>query len=260
VPNVVPGLLAMLSGRLDRSVNAEDLFAYLAAILAHPGYPLAFVDDLTTPGLRVPLTNDPSLFARATAIGRQVLWLHSYGQRLTNDTDRPHRSPRLPADRAPKVLAGASIPSDPDHMPDLLDYDPNTQELRIGDGRISNVTPRMAAYDVSGVNILSKWFSYRRKTRDRPIMGDRRVSALQSIQPDQWPADYTRDLIDLLNVIGLLIDVEPEQSDLLAAVCNSSQISVADLAGVGVLPVPKDARKPSATPTEPTNDEQPPLW
>ena len=65
----------------------------------------------------------------------------------------------------------------------------------------------MWSYTVSGVNVLSKWFSYRRKTRDRPVMGDRRVSALQDVQPDAWQTEYTRELIDLLNVLGLAPDL-----------------------------------------------------
>ena len=69
-------------------------------------------------------------------------------------------------------------------MPDELVYDATAQELHVGAGRIGNVTPRMWTYDVSGINVITKWFSYRRKTRDRPIMGDRRVSALLEIQPD----------------------------------------------------------------------------
>jgi Type ISP C-terminal specificity domain/N-6 DNA Methylase len=203
VPNIAPGLLDRLSRSYLHPITAEDIFSYLAAVLAHPGYVKVFTRDLTTPGVRAPLTTSADLFARAVAIGRKVLWLHTYGQRLTDPSnERPRRAPRLPPLTAPKVLAEHPIPSDPDGMPDLLDYHPETQQLQVGSGRISNVTPRMWSYDISGVNVLGKWFSYRRKTRERPVMGDRRVSRLQAIQPDRWLAEYTSELIDLLNVIG----------------------------------------------------------
>ena len=128
-------------------------------------------------------------------------------------------------------------------MPDELAYDATAHELHVGTGRISNVTPRMWSYDVSGVNVLTKWFSYRRKTRDRPIMGDRQVSLLSEIQLDHWDADYTRELIDLLNVLGLLADLEPVQTELLTAICEGPLISTTDLSEAGVLPVPSQARK-----------------
>ncbi len=261
VPNVVPGLVELLATRHGRAITAEDLFAYLAAILAHPGYPQTFAADLSTPGLRIPLTADSELFARATTIGRRLIWLHSYGQRFTGAASgRPRRAPRLPAGRAPKVLAGAAIPSDAAHMPDdELVYDATARELHVGRGRISNVTPRMWSYDVSGVHVLTKWFSYRRKTRDRPIIGDRRVSALSDIQLDHWHADYTRELIDLLNVLGLLADLEPVQAELLTAICESVLISTTDLIEAGVLPVPPQARKVAKTWQDHASD-RPPLW
>ena len=77
----------------------------------------------------------------------------------------------------------------------------------------------MWTYDISGVNVLAKWFSNRRKTRDRPVMGDRRVSALLNIQAEHWTADYTRELIDLLNVLGMLSDLEPVQAEMLNTIC-----------------------------------------
>jgi hypothetical protein len=40
------------------------------------------------------------------------------------------------------------------------------------------------AYQVSGKPVLTHWFSYRRRNRDRPIIGDRRSpSPLADIQP-----------------------------------------------------------------------------
>ena len=74
----------------------------------------------------------------------------------------------------------------------------------------------MWAYDVSGMNVLRQWFSYRKRDRRRPIIGDRRPpSPLGDIQPDHWPHEYTTDLLDLLNVLGRLVLLEPRQATLL---------------------------------------------
>jgi hypothetical protein len=200
---------------------------------------------LKTPGIRVPLTAEAGLFGRATEIGRRVLWLHSYGQRLTDPhDDRPKRPPRLPHDVAPRVLAGCPIPSDSTAMPDTLRYDAAKQELHVGAGTIGNVTFRMWSYDVSGVNVLTKWFSYRRKNRERPVIGDRRTSQLQAIHLESWPASYTSELVDLLNVLGLLAELEPAQADLLTNILDHPLVTAEVLADANVLPVRVDARKP----------------
>ena len=68
-------------------------------------------------------------------------------------------------------------------------------------------------------------FSYRRRDRTRPQIGDRRPpSPLDSIQPDHWLAEYTSDLIDLLNVLGRVIALEPAQADLLERILKAELI------------------------------------
>jgi hypothetical protein len=244
--NFAPGLLGHLTDRYGSTVAAEDLFAYLGAVLAHPGYTSTFAEDLLVPGVRVPLTADPQLFKRAVKIGRGVLWLHSYGQRFNDPADhRPKQPPRLPHDRAPKVLAGYPIPGDSEHMPDVLGYDADKQELHVGAGHIANVTHRMREYEVAQVNVLNKWFGYRRRNREHPTIGDHRISPLQKIPENPtWRAEYTSELIDMLNVLGLLADQEPKQAELLTAIADGPLISVDELKSAGVLPIPAEAQKP----------------
>ena len=59
-----------------------------------------------------------------------------------------------------------------------------------------------------------------------------------------WRADYTSELIDLLNVLGLLADLEPEQGELLAHIIDGPVISVDELTEAHVLPVTAEARTP----------------
>ena len=68
------------------------------------------------------------------------------------------------------------------------------------------------AYRVSGKQVLLQWFSYRKKNRERPVIGGRRLpSKLGDIQPDHWLPEYTTELPNVLNILGLLIDLEPER-------------------------------------------------
>ena len=83
-PNVVPGLLDHLAAAYETKITGPDLFAYIAAITAHPAYVERYHADLQTPGLRVPLTADARCFERAVAPGQRVLWLHTYGERCVD--------------------------------------------------------------------------------------------------------------------------------------------------------------------------------
>ena len=220
VPNIKPALLGYLSTVLGRPVPPEDVIAYIAAIMAHPGFTERFKADLARPGLRVPLTADANLFARAAALGREVIWLHTYGERFADpDAGRPHGPPRLPEGERPVIPKDGGIPGAPEPLPDAMTYDADKRRLHIGRGFIDNVPPEVWAYEVSGMNVLRQWFSYRKRDRSRPIIGDRRSpSPLSQIQPDHWLAEYTSDLIDLLNVLGRLVKLEPAQAALLEEV------------------------------------------
>jgi hypothetical protein len=62
-------------------------------------------------------------------------------------------------------------------------------------------------------------------------MGDRRPpSPLGDIQTTGWPAEYTTDLLDLLHVLGRLVDLEPAQETLLNEICAGQIITAVELA------------------------------
>ncbi len=228
-PNVRLDLIAKLATSYGQSVTAEDVMAYLAATMAHPAFTARFAKDLVQPGLRVPLTADAKLFREAVELGREVIWLHCYGERFADpDAGRPKAPPRLAKDRAPTIPAGGAIPPSP--LPDAISYDAAKQRLNIGGGYVENVTPQMWAYEVSGKQVVHEWFSDRRLDRTKPVIGDRRPpSPLDKIQPDSWLAEYTTDLLDLLHVLGRLIDLEPKQANLLERICNGQLLEAGDL-------------------------------
>jgi hypothetical protein len=140
----------------------------------------------------------------------------------------------LPKEIAPTVPKAGEIPGAPDPLPDSMDYDPATRRLNIGKGYVENVMPEMWAYEVSGKQVLWHWFSYRRRDRSRPIIGDRRPpSPLDKIQPDHWLPEYTGDLLDLLNVLGRLIALEPKQANLLSRICDNPLLGADEMRNAG---------------------------
>jgi hypothetical protein len=222
-PNLPPSLLEFLTTTYKTPVGAEDVLAYVAGVAANPAYTARFQSDLAQPGLRIPVTTERKLFIEAIEIGRRVVWLHTFGERFADaKAGRPSGPPRLPKDRAPRIPKDGAIPDDPDSMPDEIGYDESRRRLLIGKGFIDNVPAAVWHYEVSGKRALTQWFSYRKRNRERPIIGDRRPpSKLGEIQPDHWLAEYTTELLNVLHVLALLVEMEPAQSQLLEAICEA---------------------------------------
>lgn len=246
--NVKPGFLSKLADTYENEVTGEDVVAYFAAVAAHPAYVGRFSENLVQPGIRIPVTADSALFAEAVRLGREVVWLHTFGERFAaTEEGRPAGPPRLPDGEAPRIPADRAIPSRPDEMPNTISSDAVQRRLRIGAGYIDNVAPGVWVYEVSGKQVLLQWFSYRRRDRDKPIIGDRRPpSPLGDIQPEGWLAEYTTELLNVLHVLGRLVALEPRLADLLDRICHGPTLLAEDLRAEGVFDVPADvAAKPS---------------
>jgi hypothetical protein len=229
--NISPDLLSELSLTFGSEVAPEAVIAYIAAVAAHPGYIGRFRTHLEQPGLRIPFTADSALFDEAVAIGREVIWLHTFGERFAEG--RLPGAPRVtPASDEPTIPAGGALPALLADMPHELDYDPAAQRLKIGAGYIDHVSPRVWAYDVSGKRVLTQWWSYRRLDRSKPPMGDKRPpSELSKIQPEKWLPEYTTELLNVLRVLTRLVALEPAQDDLLRRIVEGPTLNAATLGG-----------------------------
>ena len=245
MPNLKAGLLEEMASTLEVPVSGPDLMAYFAAVAAHPAYAARFETDLVQPGLFFPLTADTSLFTEAVEIGREIIWLHCFGERFADPgAGRPNGAPRMRDGERPVIPRNGAIPANPDRFPNRIEYDANACRLKIGDGFVDNVQPAVWRYEVSGKQVLVQWFSYRRLDRSRPIIGDRRPpSALEKIQPAGWLAEYTTELMNVLHVLGRLVALEPRQADLLNRICDGPLISADDLRARGAFDAPAKVRR-----------------
>lgn len=236
-PNITPGFLRYLKNHLKVGIEPLDLLAYLAGIVSHSAYTAKFHNELQSLGIRIPITTNSNLWRRAIELGREVLWLHTFGERFCDPSSgRPHSVPRLVEGLRPLVRVG--IPDDVAGMPEKVLYEQETRTLIVGGGQIGPVLRSTWEYEVSGMRVVKHWFDYRKKNP-----AGKKGSALNEIKAERWTAQMTGELLDLLNVLGRCVLLEPRQAELLEEVLAGPLISVADLTAAGVLPVPDHATK-----------------
>ncbi|HET9653903.1 MAG TPA: type ISP restriction/modification enzyme, partial [Kineosporiaceae bacterium] len=244
--NLAKGLAKQLGTALERPVSPADVLAYVAGLVSHPGYTKTFADELTTPGIRVPLTGDADLWEQTVAVGEQVIWLHTYGATFTA-RDRPKGNIRYPAGTLTQPLSLTAITG----MPEALTYDQAREVLLIGDGEFGPVRREVWEYSVGGKNVLKSWFNYRKQDP-----GGRRTSPLDRIHPTTWDPDWTIEAIDLLTVLTRLTELEPAQAELLSKVLTGPVLTAADLGASGVRwPTGTADRKPRYPISAPSHDQ-----
>ncbi|MGH3981500.1 MAG: type ISP restriction/modification enzyme [Pseudonocardiaceae bacterium] len=234
-PLVAPKLLPLLSQRLGLQIDGKDMIAYVSGVIAHSGYTEKFRDELRQPGVRIPLTAEPALWCEAVLIGKQVIWLHTFGERFDdNAAGRPLGQPS--ADR-PGVVG--SIPGRAKDIPESIIYDNSSQSLVLGSARIEPVSPAVAAYKVSRMRVIKHWFDYRR----RSPAGRRGGSDLDELTAERWTRAMTEQLRDLVAVLEGCVKLEERQADVLDRIVAGPLITSADLENASVLPPPQGARR-----------------
>ena len=231
--NVLPGLLDMLDTAYGRKVTPEDFLAYVYGVLAQPAFTSRYAEELGTRELRLPVTKDAALFSQVRNVGARLLWLHTYGQRFV--PKGKHKG------QVPKGVAQCvkSVPGNADGYPEKYEYNDATQTLHVGDGEFSPVAPEVFEFEVSGLKVVQSWLGYRKK---KPK--GKKSSPLDEINTQEWPSEFTTELLELLWVLEATLAEYPAQAKLLSAVVKGPCFKADELP-----PVPDAARKPPARPS-----------
>lgn len=209
-PNITRELLPTLERELGFEISPEDFLSYVYALLAAPAYVEKFSEELTVSAPRVPVTKDPELFRRAADTGRELIRLHTFGERFT-----PARSRRgtIPQGQA-RCTRG--VPTAADAYPEEFSYDPATETLHVGAGEFAPVPATVWEFSVSGLQVLQSWLAYRMKAG-----AGRQSSPLDRIRPAQWAATLTQELLELIWVLELTVARFPALERLLGDVLQS---------------------------------------
>jgi hypothetical protein len=227
-PNILPGLLELLSKQLQHQVSPEDFLAYVYGALAQPFFTSRFVRELETRELRVPITKDAALFEQLRDAGARLLWLHTYGERFV-----PRGKQRGSIQRG-KTKCTKAVPGDADSYPESFRYNATTNTLNVGDGSFAPVMPEIYEFEVSGLKVVQSWLKYRMKDG-----AGKNSSPLNHIHPSCWTGQFTTELLELLWVLEATVEGYPEQARLLEDVIKSDLFHADELP-----PVPADMRKP----------------
>lgn len=225
-PNVTSGVLDALTSGLGEAIEPEDLFAYCYAILSAPDYVERFLEELEVPRPHVPITRDVELFRTAVQLGRRLVWLHTFGERLVPEGIRVGQIPQGAA------RCTRAVPTTPDGYPTAHRYDEESQELHVGEGIFTPVNPAVREYSVSGLDVVGSWLDYRMKEG-----AGRRSSPLDAIRPEVWPPEFTEELLRLLWVIEHTVALAPELNETLAVVVGDPCFLASEL------PDPTDAER-----------------
>lgn len=216
-PNVTGGLLDTLGKEYGVVPSAEDLAAYVYALLGGQSYTRRYWNELETPGPHVPLTKKARIFTCAVKLGRRLIWLHTYAQRF-QDADRGDDVPQGGA----RIVKGVS--SDRAGYPAEYSYDEARQEIAVGDGRFGPVTPAVWEFEVSGLKVVPSWLAYRMKKR-----AGKRSSPLDGIRPERWTPKMSDELLDLLWVLEATLALEPCLEKVLDKVVGGPCFTAAEL-------------------------------
>ncbi|MEW1825033.1 type ISP restriction/modification enzyme [Streptomyces sp. NPDC088196] len=234
--NTPAGLLPYLARVLDMErVTVQDLAAYAVAVAGHRAFTEHFIEELLTPGVRLPLTRERELWERGITLGRTVLWASTYGERGAAPSPARPRNVEFPPGDERQVRYLTHISGG---LPARMRYDVEAQTLYVGRAAFAPVPEAVWSYDVGGMGVVNKWFGYRKASPT-----SKKTSPLDDIHVENWPQEWTTELIELLSALRRLTDLAPAQSELLTDVLAGDMVTVADLTTAGILPVPPGARK-----------------
>jgi len=222
--NLTSGLSPALGESLDFEPSAEDIFAYVYGLAGTPAFTTRFAEELNAGAgpFRVPLTTDPRLFREVAALGRELLWWHTWGERFAPKGDKT-----LPNGLVRQL---ANVSGYPEHF----DYDSSTGELVVGSGRFGPVSAAVWDFEVSGLKVLQSWLGYRMASRK-----GKKSSPLDDIHEERW--SFAGELLQLINVLQRTIELTEKASNALERVVGSR------LVDPGSLPKPTDVERLAPT-------------
>jgi predicted helicase len=195
--NITSGLLDALAAALGDDIEPEHLLAYVYGLTATAAFTERFSDELGEAAgpVRIPITADPELFDEVVALGEELLWLHTWGERFADGKE-------LPAARAQEITPVSGV------YPEKYRWDAGSGTLTVGNGSFGPVDRAVWEFEVSGLKVLQSWLGNRMKAGK-----GKKSSPLDDIRPQRWT--FTPELLTLLAILEETVNLTPQAADLL---------------------------------------------
>lgn len=219
-PNVTAGLLDELTSVLGQPIEPEHLLAYVYGLTATAAFAERFTNELGEAAgpIRIPVTADRMLFNEVVTLGKELLWLHTWGERFT-------KGDSIPSPTAQEI-------SPVRHYPEDFSWNAFDEVLSLGDGQFGPISQEVWEFEVSGLKVLQSWLGYRMRNGK-----GRKSSDLDEIRPERWT--FSNELLTMLAILEGTIERTPRAAQLLERVVESPLIAADSL------PTPTEAeRKP----------------
>ena len=218
-PNVTNGLLEVIAEALGAEVEPGHLLAYVYGLTGTAAFTDRFTDELGEAAgpVRIPITADAELFDEVVAVGEELLWLHTWGERFADGQDLPS-----PTAKEITPVSGA--------YPEKFKWDAGSQTLTVGSGSFGPVDREVWEFEVSGLKVLQSWLGYRMKAGK-----GKKSSPLDDIRPERWT--FTPELLTLLAILEQTVALTPSAAELL------DRVVAGDLIDPATLPIPSDAER-----------------
>lgn len=213
-PNVTSDLLALLEDSYESEVTPEDLFAYSYGVLGTGAYSEKYSDFLLNSMPRIPFTANAALFREVVALGRDLLWWATFGERCQPLDAKGKPVKVLPAGTTKNTKP---VPATTEGYPEDYSYEPETLTLTVGEGLFAPVSKEVWDFQVSGLKVVQSWLAYRMKKRK-----GKASSELDKIRPEKWT--FSRELLEVLAVVEHIVDRTPEAAKLLKEVVDGDLI------------------------------------
>lgn len=233
--NLLPGMMVILSEKLNEEISEATLLSYIAGVTAFPGFSARFTDDLREGGVRIPITLDRDVLIEVADLGSTAIELFTYCEKTLN-REKVRSSVRLK--NGPHVVGARAVPRE---MPESAVYDSDSETLHLGEIAVGGVPESVWNYQVSGMHVVKKWVGYRKANPSAKWS-----SPLNDIVTETWPKAWTEELLDLLHVITQLRILEPKHEILLAKVLSGPLLSNSAIKNAGLLPAPAHMTKPAS--------------
>lgn len=207
--NFKPAALGQIRRALGEDITPENIVQYIYGLGGTAAYSGRFAEELAVAAgpVRLPITKNRDLFDEVAAFGKDLLALHTWGERYSDVA--------LPTGDASEISPITGTPHS-------FSYDSATRTLTVGAGRIAPVTPEVWEFEVSGLQPLRKWLGYRKAEK-----AGKKSSPLDSIVYDDW--SFTDELLMVINILQSTVDRTPRASALLEQVVSGDLFTAEEL-------------------------------